>query len=131
MAKNAPPMAKDQMRRCLRAIVDPHSSRKDVDRLWQYFDSSCAYCGKRLERASRSAHVDHLDSPPWWNKQHLQLRSRVRTLQRRREARNRLATIYRRKSISARTSRATDAYQGVDQASSDTFRKRSGTASEG
>jgi len=28
--------------------------------LWEYFESSCAYCGSLLERDSRTGHLDHL-----------------------------------------------------------------------
>ena len=28
--------------------------------LWQFFDSSCAYCGARLARHRKDAHIDHL-----------------------------------------------------------------------
>jgi hypothetical protein len=54
------PTAKNVVRRCLQGIVDPALSKKEVDRLWEYFQSRCAYCGKALVRASRKAHKDHL-----------------------------------------------------------------------
>jgi hypothetical protein len=53
-------MAKNKMRRSLGAILDPHPSRDDVNRLWSYFDSSCAYCGLRIHRESRGGHLDHV-----------------------------------------------------------------------
>jgi hypothetical protein len=62
MAKNTPSMAKNQMRRCLRAIIDPHPIPKEVSELWAYFDSTCAYCGLLLKRGARDAHVDHVVS---------------------------------------------------------------------
>jgi hypothetical protein len=40
--------------------LDPHPSRHDVDRLWAYFNSSCAYCGVRIPRESRGGHLDHV-----------------------------------------------------------------------
>lgn len=60
MAKNTPSIAKNQMRRCLRAIVDPHPTDAEVSSLWGYFESACAYCGRQLERKGREGHVDHL-----------------------------------------------------------------------
>lgn len=48
------------IRRSLRALFDPYPSKTDKEKLWQYFNSSCAYCGALLERSSRLAHADHL-----------------------------------------------------------------------
>lgn len=60
MAKNTPSMAKNSMRRCLVAILDPHPSPSEIAELWSYFESSCAYCGIPLDRASRNGHLDHI-----------------------------------------------------------------------
>ncbi len=60
MPKNTPSMTKNQMRRCLVAILDPHPSKSEVDELWAYFDSTCAYCGAQLERSARTGHLDHI-----------------------------------------------------------------------
>jgi hypothetical protein len=60
MAKDTPSMAKNKMRRCLAAILDPHPSSVEIERLWDYFQSSCAYCGIQLDRASRTGHLDHI-----------------------------------------------------------------------
>ncbi|MGH8387126.1 MAG: HNH endonuclease [Pseudomonas sp.] len=62
MAKDTPSMAKNKMRRCLAAILDPHPSPSEIEELWNYFQSSCAYCGVPLIRASRSGHLDHVES---------------------------------------------------------------------
>ncbi|WPN45070.1 HNH endonuclease [Pseudomonas sp. P8_241] len=62
MAKDTPSMAKNKMRRCLAAILDPHPSGVEVEELWNYFQSSCAYCGIPLTRASRTGHLDHIVS---------------------------------------------------------------------
>ena len=62
MAKNTPSMAKNQIRRCLQALVDPHPTPAEIDKLWLYFRSECAYCGTSLARATRTAHVDHVVS---------------------------------------------------------------------
>jgi hypothetical protein len=45
-------MAKNKMRRCLAAILDPHPSGAEVEELWDYFQSSCAYCGIPLAHIS-------------------------------------------------------------------------------
>ena len=60
MAKDTPSMAKNKMRRCLASILDPHPSDAEVKELWSYFQSSCAYCGIPLDRASRTGHLDHV-----------------------------------------------------------------------
>ena len=60
MAKNTPSMAKNQMRRCLQAIIDPHPTDAEVSELWMYFQSACAYCGLSLTRGARDGHVDHV-----------------------------------------------------------------------
>lgn len=56
------PDAKNAIRRCLHGVVDPYPSRKRIDELWAYFNSSCAYCGQSMDRKSRQAHRDHLIS---------------------------------------------------------------------
>jgi len=60
MAKNTPSMAKNQIRRCLHAIIDPHPTDAEVSELWAYFQSACAYCGLLMARGARDAHVDHV-----------------------------------------------------------------------
>lgn len=55
-------MAKNKMRRCLTAILDPHPSDVEISALWSYFQSSCAYCGTVLDRALRNGHLDHIVS---------------------------------------------------------------------
>lgn len=62
MAKDTPSMAKNKMRRCLVAILDPHPSNLEIEQLWTYFQSSCAYCGIPLDRTSRNGHLDHIVS---------------------------------------------------------------------
>ena len=62
MAKDTPSMAKNKMRRSLLAIVDPHPCRTEIDLLWSYFQSCCAYCGVTIPRNSRTGHVDHVVS---------------------------------------------------------------------
>ncbi|GFD74088.1 HNH endonuclease [Alteromonas marina] len=60
MAKDTPSMAKNKIKRCLWAIYDQHPKKSEVDSLWTYFESKCAYCGVEIERSSRTGHVDHL-----------------------------------------------------------------------
>lgn len=62
MAKDTPSMAKNKMRRCLLAILDPHPSPAEISELWTYFQSSCAYCGIPLDRSIRAGHLDHIVS---------------------------------------------------------------------
>lgn len=53
-------MAKNKIRRSLLAILDPHPSDSEVEELWRYFQSQCAYCGIEIARESRSGHLDHV-----------------------------------------------------------------------
>ena len=52
-------MAKNKMRRCFAAILDPHPTKSEVKKLWEYFSSRCAYCGITIELLSRTGHIDH------------------------------------------------------------------------
>lgn len=61
-AKDTPSMAKNKIRRALLAIIDPHPTQKEIDRLWKHFQSKCAYCGVPISRDSRAGHVDHVVS---------------------------------------------------------------------
>lgn len=54
--------AKNIMRRALSEIVDPGLSPALEDALWRHFGASCAYCGVRIDRDSRTGHLDHLKS---------------------------------------------------------------------
>lgn len=60
MTKDTPSMAKNKMKRSLTAIYDPHPSKIEIDGLWGYFNSCCAYCNKPINRESRIGHIDHL-----------------------------------------------------------------------
>lgn len=55
-------MAKNKIKRSLLAIIDPYPSKTELDSLWSYFQSSCAYCGVSMHRDSRTGHADHLHS---------------------------------------------------------------------
>lgn len=60
MGKKTFSQAKNDIRSCLIEIIDPSPTKADKTRLWDYFEDGCAYCGKKLDRKSRKAHVDHL-----------------------------------------------------------------------
>jgi hypothetical protein len=62
MPKMTAGLAKNHIRRALRAVVDPEPSARDITRLWEYFGSACAYCTRPLDRAKREGDVDHLVS---------------------------------------------------------------------
>ncbi len=62
MGKMTPSAAKNAIRRALTGVVDPHPNVSQVHRIWAFFKSSCAYCGKSLVRGNRDAHIDHLIS---------------------------------------------------------------------
>lgn len=49
--------AKNKMRKTVEAIIDPPP--RDVQPIWDYFGSTCAYCGASLSRPDRKAHIDH------------------------------------------------------------------------
>lgn len=55
-------MAKNMIKRSLLAIIDPYPSKAEIDLLWKYFQSSCAYCGVEINRESRTGHMDHVVS---------------------------------------------------------------------
>lgn len=61
-AKYTPSMAKNKIRRSLVAILEPYPSAEETDALWQHFGSCCAYCGRGIERALRTGHLDHVVS---------------------------------------------------------------------
>lgn len=60
MPKDSPSIAKNKIRRCLIAIYDPLPSESEIDKLWKYYESCCAYCGVKIQRTSRTGHLDHL-----------------------------------------------------------------------
>ena len=52
--------AKNIIRRVLISLVDPPPTRAEINLLWKYFNSRCAYCDKLIDRASKEGHIDHL-----------------------------------------------------------------------
>lgn len=57
-----PPYVKNMIRRSLQEIVDPSPPKKAITRIWEYFGSECAYCGRKLDRTKKEGHIDHLVS---------------------------------------------------------------------
>lgn len=53
-------IAKNKIQRGLLQIIRGYPSDKEKQKIWQYFDSSCAYCNCEIEQGSRTGHLDHL-----------------------------------------------------------------------
>jgi hypothetical protein len=51
---------KNIIKRGLSELVDPSPTKDDHASIWQHFDSSCAYCGTALNRATEDGRIDHL-----------------------------------------------------------------------
>lgn len=51
---------KNIIRRAFRELVDHSPSRREITLLWEFFESSCAYCGAQLSRKNKEGHIDHL-----------------------------------------------------------------------
>jgi predicted restriction endonuclease len=58
----SPSQAKNAVLRCLSGIIDPYPTKKAVERVWEHFESKCAYCGAQMKRTDRKGHLDHLVS---------------------------------------------------------------------
>ncbi|PHQ36687.1 HNH endonuclease [Rhodopirellula bahusiensis] len=54
------PQARRAIKSSLKRILDPKPTDAEIDRLWGYFNSACAYCGIKIDRKSRTGHNDHL-----------------------------------------------------------------------
>ncbi len=48
------------IRRSLREIIDPSPTKENEEKIWQFFNSECAYCGKPLNKKQKQGHIDHL-----------------------------------------------------------------------
>ena len=55
-----PGYVKNVIRRSLREIVDPSPTKEGEERIWKFFNSECAYCGKPLSKRHKQGHIDHL-----------------------------------------------------------------------
>src|SRR5262249_18568423 len=53
--------AKNVMKRAVAEIVDRPLTRHERDMIWEYFESRCAYCGKKLSRTAGVGQLEHLD----------------------------------------------------------------------
>ena len=60
MPAPTPGYVKNMIRRSLREIVDPSPTKEDEEKIWKFFGSECAYCGKQLHKARKEGHIDHL-----------------------------------------------------------------------
>ncbi|WP_223760478.1 HNH endonuclease [Myxococcus sp. RHSTA-1-4] len=60
LGKPTSSQAKSTIKSSLLLIVDPELRDEEKDRVWSYFGSACGYCGRKLNRAAREGHVDHL-----------------------------------------------------------------------
>ncbi len=57
-----PGFVKNMIRRSFREIVDSSPTKRDRAKIWDFFNSKCAYCGKKLIMANKEGHIDHLVS---------------------------------------------------------------------
>lgn len=62
MPDASPGYVKNIIKRSLREIVDPRPSKNDKKKIWEFFESKCAYCGKILHKERKEGHMDHLVS---------------------------------------------------------------------
>ena len=60
MAQVGPPQARNAIRKALWSVLDRRPRKSEVDALWVFFESKCAYCGTQLDRSKREGHIDHL-----------------------------------------------------------------------
>lgn len=60
MATHSPSMARNYIRKCLKAINDPYPTDSEKKLLWEYFENRCIYCDKSLDRRDRNGHIDHI-----------------------------------------------------------------------
>lgn len=62
MGRIGPAQARNAIKRALYGILYPYPSKAQINRVWEFFESHCAYCGKLLNRDRREGHLDHLTS---------------------------------------------------------------------
>ncbi len=60
MPAPTPGYVKNMIRRSLRETIDPSPTKKEETRIWDFFNSECAYCGKKLRKINKEGHIDHL-----------------------------------------------------------------------
>lgn len=57
-----PSQARNSIKKCLKALIDPKPKNNDKNQIWAFFKNKCAYCGLLLTQESRKGHIDHLHS---------------------------------------------------------------------
>jgi hypothetical protein len=57
-----PPQARNSIKKALWGLLDKPLKGSQLDEIWHFFDSQCAYCGVPLDRSRREGHADHLVS---------------------------------------------------------------------
>ena len=62
MPGETPGYVKNMIRRCFREQIDRSPTDSQTKKIWEYFQNSCAYCGRTLDRKNREGHIDHLVS---------------------------------------------------------------------
>jgi 5-methylcytosine-specific restriction endonuclease McrA len=70
-SKYSPSLAKNMMRRSLRAVVDPHPSDEEVAEVRRFFGGLCAYCGTSVALGAKDMHLDHLESETTGGSNHI------------------------------------------------------------
>ena len=55
-----PSQARNAIKKSLKALIDPKPSKAEKEKIWQYFENQCAYCGCELNPKERKAHLDHV-----------------------------------------------------------------------
>jgi hypothetical protein len=55
-----PSQARNAVKRCLKEIIDPNPTEKEIEELWTYFGNQCCFCGEQIEIEDRKGHLDHL-----------------------------------------------------------------------
>ncbi|MCH9698269.1 MAG: HNH endonuclease [Gammaproteobacteria bacterium] len=61
MPAPTPGFVKNIIRRCFREQVDKSPTKAQEGHIWEYFNSSCAYCGTQIG-SKDEGHIDHLIS---------------------------------------------------------------------
>jgi CRISPR/Cas system Type II protein with McrA/HNH and RuvC-like nuclease domain len=71
MPAPTPGYVKNMIRRSVREIVEPSPTKKDEQKIWDFFGSGCAYCGKKLNKGYKEGHIDHLVSSSLGGSNHI------------------------------------------------------------
>ncbi len=61
MTGSTPSQTKNMIRKSLLGIIDPDPSKEDITRLWEFFESKCAYCGTKINRKTRQG-INHISN---------------------------------------------------------------------